>query len=54
MQWFVDNGVLKLGWSSADDIIDFLNKVVIPNANALGVEIIIKKKEVKKAEVVRR
>jgi len=54
MQWCVDNGVLKLAWVSADDMIDFLNKVVVPNAKALGVKITIEKTEPKQAEVVRR
>ena len=50
--WEVKNGQLRLMWSNADDIINFINTVVKPSADMLGVEITITKKDVKKKKTV--
>lgn len=51
--WVVQNGQLKLLWNSEEDLIEFINSVIKPNADMLGLEITITKKGAVKKKIVR-
>ncbi len=50
--WIVQNGQLRLIWKSEEDLIQFINEVIKPNADMLGLEVTVTKKPSKKAKVV--
>lgn len=52
VQWQVINGQLQLMFQSREDIIEFINTVVKGPAEQLGLEIIVKEKELGKKKAL--
>ncbi len=49
--WIVQNGQLKLIWKSEEDLIQFIDEVIRPNAEMLGLEVTVTRKQQKKAKI---